>query len=178
MPYIVHVQITTAITLEYSEFIPGVHKHVVTMLHSTGQHADNFLPYCWVCRYSQYPTYNYTWLTCNCVIRPHILQSLLSSLVLDTTNHQPVLQNLLQVLSKIACCCKVPELHQVFSNCLPCLLAPLMKVKALSNDQRLGKGCRPYTRLFNLVLCPDHISHEGNCLVNQVEFLGTITGMW
>ena len=29
-----------------------------------------------------------------------------------------------------------------------------------------------------LVLCPDHTSHEENGLVNQVKFLGPITGMW
>jgi len=29
-----------------------------------------------------------------------------------------------------------------------------------------------------VVSCPDHTSHEENSLVNQVEFLGPITGMW
>jgi len=29
-----------------------------------------------------------------------------------------------------------------------------------------------------LVSCPDHTSHKETGLVNQLEFLGPITGMW
>jgi len=30
----------------------------------------------------------------------------------------------------------------------------------------------------NVVLCLDHTSHGENGLVNQIKFLGPITGMW
>jgi len=36
---------------------------------------------------------------------------------------------------------------------------------------------RSYREKF-VVSCPDHTSHEENDLVNQVEFLGSITRMW
>ena len=39
-------------------------------------------------------------------------------------------------------------------------------------------GCVSAWGTVNVVSCQDQTSHEENGLVNQIKFLGPITGMW